>query len=163
MLDLNSSLLLTSHTPLCLCHVLRNQCVWNRLEGTCKIKTIRLISAAVRHLLIPLECKAAQQQRGNKCRLLQPVKPSLHSKSFRAVVFYWSDMGRASISRLTDWSCRIVKYFSLTLSSPYLPLHHLCCLTASPGLIPQLLFLFSGYKLSDFIYFMETVGLWRCQ
>lgn len=62
-------------------------------------------------------------------------------------------MGRASISRLTDWSCRIVKYLSLTLSSPYLPLHHLCCLTASPWLIPQLLFLFSGYKLSDFYLF----------
>lgn len=141
-----ASLLLTSHTSQSLCHVLWNQLLWNHLEGTSKMKTMRVISAAVRHLLSSVEHKAAQQKRVDRCQLLQPVKTSLHSKSIRAVV-YWSYKWRESISRLKGWRCRVVKYFSFTMSSPHLPLHHLCCLTASLWLTAQLWFLFSGWKL----------------
>lgn len=52
-----SSLFLTSYTSLCLCLVLWNQLVWICLVGTCKTKTIRVISAAVRHLLISWNAK----------------------------------------------------------------------------------------------------------
>lgn len=54
------SLLLMSQASLCLCHVLQNKPIWNWLEGTCKIKTTRVIRTAVRHLLTSLECNAVK-------------------------------------------------------------------------------------------------------